>query len=357
MNYTENIYKGKPVKSQHKVPRKYLRAWENKDGKIATLRKYGSPFYSAVENVEAESWFYQFELLSEQELGFLYNFVCGSHGFGFPAEIAVPMFQATLGSAIFNAITQHELDSVPLFNSYVRTLRELRMFEDWFLETLVYLWHGVVNGIELDDNSKKIISNIVRNGGEVLMCEVEDHALSALELAVAGNVDAIETNTDNKFAFVRYMVYQMVRGTKFVGIFNEDRTLSASSNVKVARYVRYFAAEMILQNLMPKLCDYHFVQLENTTEIEFLTGDAPVVNIAAKEDPVSFNLYFPVSPTRAVLLGLQHQLDKYPWIKAMGNENADKLNLQICDNCVDQIHARDERVFLRRGYKIGSACC
>lgn len=353
MNYTENTFKGVPVKSQHKVPRKYLRAWENNDGKIVTLRKVGSPFYTVVENVETESWFYKFELLSELELRFLYKFVCDSRGLGFPVEIAMPMFQATVGSAIFNAITRHEIDSVSVFNSYVRMLSELRMFEDWFLETLVYVWHGVVTGVELDENSRNIISNIVKNGGEFLMCEVEDRAWPALELAIAGNSDLIETNTSHKASLVTYMVYQMFRGTKFVSIFNEDRTLSAESNVKVGRYVRYFAAEMVLSNLIPRLGDYCFIPVENTTEIEFLTGDAPVVNIAARNEPMSFDLYFPVSPTKAVLLVSRDRLDKCQWLEALRDEDADELNRQICGNCVEQIHARDERAFAR-GYKVGN---
>jgi hypothetical protein len=86
------------------------------------------------------------------------------------------------------------------------------------------------------------------------------------------------------------------------------------------------------------------VILNNLTEVEFITGDQPIVNLLAVADrpATELSLYYPLSPTKALLLSdagrrLMVTNDSF-------NEKwAVELNRKIAENSHSQVFARDAR--------------
>ena len=89
----------------------------------------------------------------------------------------------------------------------------------------------------------------------------------------------------------------------------------ARSNIKDANFERYMRIANVLTHIMAtnvgrSLIGEHerhrIVLLDNTTSIPFVTADQPAINLSARpknfEPPAKFELYYPLSPARAMML-------------------------------------------------------
>ena len=342
---------GSLVKSQHKVPRKYLAAWCNAEGVLFTLRKDGKMFSCGVEGVEAENYFYQFEKLSIEELAGVFRCVTAVADGIMSVENVQVLLQDTAGSVIINNILSGQCLDRAEFESYMERACRIGAFSAEFASFSQKVWSWKNAGLK---HELREIDRYVKNGGEKLMCEIENEAWPALDLAVAGQVEKINEEAELKWHFAKYLVYQTMRGDKFVELFKKIFHGLFVGN-HIASYVRYFAAERVLCYLRQKLSDVSFRLIENTTAEEFLTGDNPVfdpmLNRGYTPRLGEWAFYFPVSPRRALLLIGNGAESKYArFLKPSSNEVVE-LNRLLCDSCVSQIHATHSTILERDVYK------
>ena len=345
---------GSLVKSQHKVPRKYLAQWSNAEGVLFTLRKGGKMFACGVEGVESENYFYQFKNLSIDELEDVFR--CATKAVdGIESVENVQVFlQDTAGFAFINNILSGQCPDRAEFESYMERACQIGVFSAEFSALAWNVWSRKNAGLELESNE---VDRYVKNGGEMLMCEIEDKAWPALDLAVAGQVEKINEDAELKWHFAKYMVYQTVRGDKFVGLFNKSfhRLLSGGATGRTASYLRYFSAERLSCFLRQRISEMSFRLIENTTEEEFLTGDNPVFCPASSKggefrlDEWAF--CFPVSPRRALLLIGNGAESKYARFLKPSSDEVVELNRLLCDSCVSQIHATHSTILERDVYR------
>lgn len=347
---------GSLVKSQHKVPRKYLAQWCNAEGKLFTLRKDGKIFSCGVKGVEAEDYFYKFKRLSIEELGDVFRFATTAVDGIMSVESVQMLLQYTTGSAIISNILSGQCRDRAEFESYMEHACQMGAFSAEFASFAQKVLSCKNAGLKLEPRE---IDRYVKNGGEMLMCEIEDKAWPALDLAVAGQVEKINEDAELKWHFAKYLVYQTMRGDKFVELFKKIfHGLLAGS--RIASYLRYFTAERVLCYLRQKLSDVSFRLIENTTEEEFLTGDNPVFDPMLNPDRVprleEWAFYFPVSPRRALLLIGNGAESKYArFLKPSSNEMVE-LNRILCDSCVSQIHATHSAFLERDVYRQRFVC-
>ena len=347
------------VKSQHKVPRKYLAAWCNADGELFTLRKGGKVFSCGVEGVEAENYFYQFKKLSIEELGDVFRCATTAVDGIMSVENVQVFLQDTAGSAFINNILSGKCSDRTEFESYMERACQIGAFSAEFSARAWNVWSRKNAGLELESNE---VDRYVKNGGEMLMCKIENDAWPALNLAVDGLVEKINENGALKWHLAKYMVCQTMRGDKFVELFNKifRRLLSGGGTGCIASYLRYFSAERVLRSLRQKMSEVSFRLIENTTEEEFLTGDNPVFRPASSQGG-EFHLNewafcFPVSPRRALLLMENGAESKYArFLKPSSNEVVE-LNRFLCDSCVSQIHATHSAILEKDVYKQRFVC-
>lgn len=336
---TEKNKNGSLVKSQHKVSRKYLAAWCDAEGMLFTLRKDGKMFSCGVEGVEAENYFYQFKNLSIDELEDVFRCANRVADGIMSVENVQVLLQETAGSAIINNILSGQCLGRAEFESYMERAYQMGAFSAEFVAFARKVWSWKNAALELEANE---VDRYVKNGGEMLMCEIENEAWPALNLAVAGQVEEINENDALKWHLAKYMVYQTMRGDKFVELFKKIfHGLPSGKNI--ASYLRYFTAERVLCYLRQKLSDVSFRLVENTTAEEFLTGDNPVfdpmLNPSRAPRLGEWAFYFPVSPRRALLLIGNGAESKYTRFLKPSLKEVVELNCRLCEVCVGQIHA------------------
>jgi hypothetical protein len=76
--------------------------------------------------------------------------------------------------------------------------------------------------------------------------------------------------------------------------------------LQIANPLAHIVATNVGRSLYATRRQHTIMLLDNATNVPFVTADQPVINIAARPEdtmpPAKFELYYPISPTRAMLL-------------------------------------------------------
>ena len=355
MEFSDNIYKGPITESQHKVPRKYLRAWENEDGKVFTIRKSGDCFPSAVEKIEASNYFYEFQYLNVHEASVLIDWARKL----LPKSLCDIQLQASLGSALLYHFMVGKLEAHADWTEYIQMLRGKGVFEPGFIEALSCVCLSrklnvpLPHGVECEKWRK-----IVKNGWEPLLVAIENNGWTGLDLVLSGDVESINRDITIKMHLLKYMVFQMCRGDRFMRLMNVPLGhLSGESMARIGSYMRALLPICILGNLEEEINSGKFVLLRNGSK-SFITGDCPVVNLDGRDPPTSLLLFFPVSPELALLF-IPSNADEeyYKKFLDLDDDRVNQLNTMLCGVCVEQVHANDAIILADGGYRpLGENC-
>ena len=343
------------VKSQHKVPRKYLEAWCSADGKLFTFRRGGNLFSCSVMKIEAEGYFYRFENLSIDELEFLFRLLTDC--LGLPLEYVQQRMTIMIGPVILSRILSGACQDRSEFELCMERASHMGAISAEFVDLARMAWVSKNTGVRINADEALMIDAFVKNGGEEILCKIEDDAWPALDLAVGGQVDRINENGELKWHLAKYMVYQTMRGNKFGALSKKTfhGLQSGESTERVAAYMRWFMAEKIEYGLCPKMSEVRFRLIENTTEEEFLTGDNPVFDPVLSHGHTSslnkWAFFFPVSPRRALLLIGNEAESKYARFLNPSIDEVVELNCRLCDSCVSQIHATHSAILEKNVYR------
>lgn len=91
---------------------------------------------------------------------------------------------------------------------------------------------------------------------------------------------------------------------------------------------------------------YRIILLENRTDVPFVTADQPVVNIASNptvtKPPDKFELYYPLSPTKAMLL-VEPSSDHFPHDLAVSAVSVHVYNSLMAAHSYQQIYGSSRR--------------
>lgn len=350
----DEVEKGSIVMSQHYVQRAYLKAWTDEKGLIASADVKGKIFSTSVEGVSAENYFYSFQCLSLEEFKWLVDFITAKEGIAMDVKFAGIMLQATIGTAILNDVLNNEQANYDEIKRVVDYGSQRGVFEEIFCNMISHAIMIRRVGANLDQEHRELSERLCMNGAEKLMCEIENGAIEPLSF-VRTMKDNILRNKDFSFRLYKYMMYQIVRGPKFYKAFEGSRgKLDASARRRIASYVRYFMAESFIYRLKDWYDTATFFILKNRldkTANAFVTGDCPVINIAS-DTTKDLDIYWPISPSCALLLTSKDRYDDY-YKKRYGVLDfsaIDVLNRRICANCVRNVHALSGIQLKQNGY-------
>jgi hypothetical protein len=255
------------VKQPHFVWRHYLEAWEV-EGQLHVLRGKVN-FSSAAKGVAKEGGFHDLPSLSDDDVEFL---IATSIRPGSPQE------------------QQH------------------REFID-LMVTAQRACAAVVANPEAYDEPKIAWANkILRDTEETLMTSVEELGLPWLTALRNGDCAFLEDPDASLFFY--FIAMQYLR-TKAVA----QSVITATKGSKLERLaekfertwplIRQIHAVDIAANLFGMRESYGLIFLDNDSNIDFIAGDQPMVNIHAvsRRDalPTKFELYYPLTPRRAML--------------------------------------------------------
>jgi hypothetical protein len=255
-------------KRQHYVFQRYLKAWAN-DGNV-WVRRHGNreAFHTTTPNVAVERHFYRLQTLTPEDL---------------------------------TLIRRALLDNAPI---YVRERCEL-------------LIHNFTVPLELkrvldpaqphfEEMSAWLDERII-NAEEDLHCDVEYGLIPALDDMLNGKTDFyFESSSAQEFIhaiFIQYMRTKKMRES-FATI---DRTAVPGSDMKrCGNIFALIAAMRVADSFYRDRNKYKIVLFDNETDIPFITGDQPIINVHATfgsgTSPERLELFYPLSPKRAMAL-------------------------------------------------------
>ncbi len=251
-------------KLQHYVPRFYLRAWANNE-KIYCLQdnKVRNP---NIRGVGAENYFYRLRELSLDDVNFLRQAIITGSPEGLKAS--------------------HE-ELVHAFTLPYLAKRKLEAEGRATSEAMAEIDRAI---IELN---------------EELHTSIEEDFQPHLAAMISGDLSFLE-DAAQAAVFYKGLAVQYARTNHI------KKTRSIMEPERLEMYLRivnplvHIVANNVGLSLYAERTRHKIVLLDNMTSVPFITADQPVINISTgpkdTTPPARFELYYPLSPTKAMLL-------------------------------------------------------
>jgi len=261
---------------QHYVWRSYLEPWST-DDQVFCLRA-GKIYSANIRDVAQKRDFYRIQDLNEYEVKLLHAYV-ERHP---------------------QPLQKIQKDLIDLFTMPHAGQRLTRALIDA---------HGHSAPESLSALDKKI-DVMINNLEEELHADIEKDSLIFIEQIRAEDT-SFWNETGPKTNFLQFVCTQMLRTRKIqdglVDAVNEKMPENSSLN-KIWGVLRHMLSMNVAYNLFNDP-DYGLRLLLNDTNLPFITSDQPVVNTHSSdlerfESPKEFEAFYPISPRKAVLIGV-----------------------------------------------------
>ncbi len=326
----------------HFVPRNYLRQWcVEKEDVLAVSINGNHPFLTSIEKVGYENQFYSYEQLTLEDIKSILKF--------HPRMIPDSLMKAFFHHAIVFPV-MCRLATDPSNNELIeiwRFLGESHLFMGDEVEEV-----NLLRDVYISDRVKFLDkkNRMEKEGYENSLAKTEELMWPILEKMLKGHLGFIK-NEKLSFRFFFYIVMQRTRSPVFMEMAKSDyETLNLSEDMlKSARYRRYlYAFDRALQLTMCR-SDFTLRLLKNTSSLEYVTGDLPVVEIWRQENAAGY--FFPISPRMALVIGLrkgfEHRIKLFDPAK---REIIDRLNKEVCRQSLRQIYATTSAILKDNAY-------
>jgi len=253
---------------QHYVFQRYLQAWVT-DGKV-WARRHGNQkaFRRATRNVAVEKHFYKLQPVTADDLALIRR--------------------AMLENAPIHVIERCEL-LIHNFTVPLTTRENLDPAGPHFEEISAWLDERIINA------------------EENLHCDVERGLIPALDDMLYGKTGFYFESSPAQ-EFIHAICVQYMRTKKMrEALAAIERALAPGSDTKMRHSLWTLIAAMRFgDSLYRDRNKYKIVLLDNTTDIPFITGDQPIINVHATlgsgVPAKRFELFYPLSPRRAMTL-------------------------------------------------------
>lgn len=209
----------------------------------------------------------------------------------------------------------------------------------------------VHSGATVPDDIMEVVDRKNVEGLEDQMCRYETAFWVILDALRRGDVSPLN-DKNNVLAFVDYTLTQFLRTPKYLEL---ARTIEANYNEKVAKHIRLAIVYRFKKHLLAEINSmkkvYRIELIRNDTNLDFIIGDVPIVNLEGHEYPKHMDMFLPISPRLAVFMGEKSRLrTENSYLLSLDSESVDSLNRRICEESVLQIYAKSKDVLVGRDY-------
>lgn len=291
-------------KLHHLVPRFYLDAW-TVNSKMWCLRR-NEIFQTNVRNVAAENHFYRLQELRPSDVIFIREAV---------------------------------IDDSP---ERLKSMHE-RLLQQFLVPHAAKAYYR-----SQPTTSPKLLSAIERDiaeANENFHTSIEESFQPYLARLRNGDLSFLSSDTD-MVLFYRGLSVQYMRTNHRRRI---ELLMPAENRAiydRTANILTHILAVNIGYSLFNDHPRFRFVLIENHTDVPFVTTDQPVINVAAnlKElaPPAAFEVYYPVSPKRALLI-LEPNSDFLPRTLSISPLEAYMWNLRIASRAYRQVFSTESK--------------
>jgi hypothetical protein len=287
-------------KLHHYVPRFYLRAWAVRD-KLFCLQG-GEILDPNIRNVGAENYFYRLQELSSDDLEFLREAIIRDSPEGLKAA--------------------HE-QLLCAFTVPYEAKRKLEASGRATPEAMAEIDRAI---IELNENFHTAI---------------EDDFKPYLAAMISGCLDFLDVPA-SAATFYRGLAVQYVRTNHIKQARLVMDRARQELYLRIANPLAHMVATNVGRSLFVEREKHTIMLLDNASGLPFVTADQPVINIAAapkdKEPPDKFELYYPLTPTKAMLL-LEASSDHHPGSTSVTQTFVHLYNLRMAAHSYRQVFA------------------
>jgi hypothetical protein len=294
-------------KLHHKVPRFYLKAWDEqgRDAEHAQVfcLQNGAIQPRNVRNVAAENHFYRLRELNDSDVNFI-------------RKVAIADSP--------EALKPYHERLVLLLSLPHRIRKKLQTSGNATLEGL-----GQLDGLIAEMN-------------EDIHTSIEESFKPFLESMLAGD-SSFYTDAPKAADFFRGIAAQYLR----TDLVKKPRTIWKENFERVANVLVHIYAVNVGCNLYADREQYEIALLENRSGVPFVTADQPVINIASSptetKPPEKFELYYPLSPTKAMLL-VEPSSDHFPNNFSVSAMSVHVYNSHMAAHSFQQIYGSSRQV-------------
>jgi hypothetical protein len=286
-------------KRHHHVLRGYLKSW-TVDGRIYCLRK-GQIFPCDLMGVAVERYFYEPQILEPSDI--------------FLIEKAIIELSAEgIKPALRN-----------LLNSFI-AVSEMKKR---------------LNALDPESPHYSELEEAIINFEEDYQTTIEERMLPALRSMLAGTT-AFYDDREQCADFSNALCVQYTRTKKVRQALTKiSSPISNASVRRIANVLSHLAAINVARTLFVERDRFSLVLLDNRTSTPFITGDHPVINLHgdARQPlaPDQFELYYPLSPSKAMLLVFN--AGRRAEERSITAEDVHAYNIQIARESHSQIFA------------------
>jgi hypothetical protein len=294
--------KQNPKDRHHHVWQHYLRAWST-DGTL-WCRRGDNIFRSGTSVVAIERGFYKLENLTSRERLHVKALVSG----GYPEAVEF------------------------CNNLLVNFMLPFDMYEK-----------EIING-----PNEELARFVARHSSEALEeyhCNIEASMIPYLAQAQKGDI-SFYNDEDKSIDFFNYLATQFIR-TKPI----RERVIAQTQDQKqldvgrVWNVLSFMFGARIGMTLYGQREKRALRLIKNDSDVEFITGDQPAINLHATwtpDHPNELSIYYPISPKLALLLA---DVDKEPlYPEYIDSDQAGELNDKLREACYSQLFGATESV-------------
>jgi hypothetical protein len=295
---------------QHYVWRYYLDSWSDKQ-QIFCLRD-GRIFKANIKDLAQERDFYQLQELNAEDLKILNAFIDT-----FPVHL-----QAAHRGLL-------EVFSMPHRGKSIITGLE-RMFD-------------LSKHLEAYD-LKRTIKVMINNLEEELHSDIESQSIKFIS-DIRSEDASFWDNADSKLNFLQFVSLQMVRTKKMQNNIYSliEMKMPEHQNLKKLWGAMRHMISMNLAHATFSKTEYGLRLLLNDSNVPFITSDQPVVNtfsegLALSERPEKFEMYYPLSPKKAILI-----TEKEDGIDFLEAKEVERYNECLFSLSHEQVYSSSEK--------------
>jgi hypothetical protein len=293
-------------KLQHYVPQFYLRAWASRN-KVYCLHDKAEIINTNVKNVGAENYFYRLTELSTED-----------------AEI--------------------------LRGAIIRDSPEgLKPSHEWFVEAFNKPFLARRKLVELGRDMPEALSELdkmIVELNEQFHTSIEHDFQPYLAAMMAGKLDFLR-DTKEAAKFYRGLAVQYLRTNHLKNsrlAMNDDKF---ALYLRIANPLVHITATNVGFSLYSGSERQEIMLVDNPTGTPFITADQPIINIAssprATNPPAGFELYYPLSPTKAMLL-LDISSKFHPGARSVTEDFVHVYNLNMAAHSYRQVFSNQPKV-------------
>lgn len=297
------------TKRQHYVQQAYLEQW-CVGGRFA-VRVDGRLLENQTPlNYANEKWFYAFVDLTARELDYLFRSLMQVFDFD-KHDLARKMFGAiclnVLRFRCENMDYDAEYDEV--YHKIVSSIK----FDDEWDKMFAFLKKGAQGDNPISPVDLARFKERAAEGFESFQCNVEEVAAPCFKMAREDGLSFMKDKA-TAHALILYLVNQAFRGPDYLKMIDKNLPESIRADggtAELAKYMRYFQPLLVAATLAKESEVRKMMVINNATDVDFITGDVPLVIYGERHSNVPCIIYYPLTPHKGLLYGFKSAVNDF----------------------------------------------